>query len=421
MAEYYLGLDFGTSGARACLIDSAGDVVHEKRFTYSDSPCQQTEDWRAALIDLLSSIPTGARSRLVAVAVDATSGTVLLADADGQALGPALLYSDASAFEEAQKLAPLAGEQQFVASPSSGLSKLLRLLNQIGSERARHACHQADWLTGLLSGRFGISDYHNALKTGCDLESLTWPSWIQALPIWPLLPEIVAPGSTICRLDPVVASRFALNPACVVRAGTTDSIAAFIAAGVNQPGEAVTSLGSTLALKLLSATRVDDPECGVYSHRYGRLWLAGGASNAGAAVFRQYFSDQQLADLSQWINAEEDSGLDYYPLPAQGERFPVSDPQLPPRLEPRPADDRAFLHGLLQSVARIEAQGYRRLEELGGSRLERVMTAGGGAKNETWRRIRQRALGVPVEVSAHTEAAYGAATLARLGTDVLAH
>ncbi len=421
MAECYLGLDFGTSGARACLIDSAGDVVHEQRFTYSDSPCQQTEDWRAALIELLFGIPTEARSRLAAVAVDATSGTVLLADADGQALGPALLYSDASAVEEAQTLAPFAGEQQFLASPASALSRLLKLLNHAGSERARHACHQADWLSGLLSGRFGISDYHNALKTGCDPKSLSWPGWMQALPIWPLLPEVVAPGAPICRLDPVVASRFALNPACVVRAGTTDSIAAFIAAGVDQIGEAVTSLGSTLALKLLSATRVDDQECGVYSHRYGRLWLAGGASNAGAAVFRQYFSDQQLADLSQQINAEEDSGLDYYPLSAPGERFPVSDPQLLPRLEPRPADDRAFLHGLLESIARIEAQGYRRLVELGASRLERVLTAGGGANNETWRRIRHKALGVPVKVSEHAEAAYGAATLARLGTDVLAH
>lgn len=52
-------------------------------------------------------------------------------------------------------------------------------------------------------------------------------------------------------------------------AGTTDSIAAFVAAGVSQPGEAVTSLGSTLAVKLLSEQRVDDAAYGVYSHRLG--------------------------------------------------------------------------------------------------------------------------------------------------------
>lgn len=420
MAEFYLGLDFGSSGARACLIDSVGDIVHEGRHAYPYPDRQQPIDWRTALFNLLDGVPAEAKSCLAAVAIDATSGTVLLVDARGQPLGPALFYSDTSAAKEAQTLATLAGERPIVASATSGLSKLLWLMNQPGSERARHACHQADWLTGLLSGRFGMSDYHNALKTGCDLESLTWPGWMQTLPLWPLLPEVVAPGASLGRLTADVVHRYALNPACVVRAGTTDSIAAFMAAGVDQPGEAVTSLGSTLVLKLLSKTRVDAPEYGVYSHRYGRRWLAGGASNTGGAVLRQYFSDQRLADLSQQINAQDDSGLDYYPLPHVGERFPVNDPQLLPRLEPRPADDQAFLHGLLESMARIEALGYRKLVELGASSLERVVTAGGGAKNQTWQRIRQRALGVPVEASEHTEAAYGAARLACLGTDVLA-
>ena len=55
----------------------------------------------------------------------------------------------------------------------------------------------------------------------------------------------------------------------------TDSIAAFVAAGVQQPGEAVTSLGSSLAVKLLSEARVDDAATGVYSHRLGDTWLVG--------------------------------------------------------------------------------------------------------------------------------------------------
>lgn len=55
----------------------------------------------------------------------------------------------------------------------------------------------------------------------------------------------------------------------MVCGGTTDSIAAFVAAGVSQVGEAVTSLGSTMAVKLLSEERVDDAAYGVYSHRLG--------------------------------------------------------------------------------------------------------------------------------------------------------
>jgi sugar (pentulose or hexulose) kinase len=93
---------------------------------------------------------------------------------------------------------------------------------------------------------------------------------------------VVAPGTPIDNLTPEAAARTGLSPACMVCGGTTDSVAAFVAAGVNSVGEAVTSLGSTLAVKLLSATRVDDARYGLYSHRLGSGWLVGGASNTGA-------------------------------------------------------------------------------------------------------------------------------------------
>jgi sugar (pentulose or hexulose) kinase len=65
--------------------------------------------------------------------------------------------------------------------------------------------------------------------------------------------------------------------------GTTDSIAAFLASGANKAGQAVTSLGSTLAIKLISKVPVDDSEKGIYSHRLDDTWLVGGASNVGCA------------------------------------------------------------------------------------------------------------------------------------------
>jgi sugar (pentulose or hexulose) kinase len=84
-------------------------------------------------------------------------------------------------------------------------------------------------------------------------------------------------------------------------------------------------------------------------------------------------------------------------------------------LEPRPADDAAFLQGILESIARIEAQTYRLLADLGATPVGRVYTAGGGARNPVWTAIRQRQLGVPVVVSAQAEAAFGSALLAKQG------
>ena len=94
----------------------------------------------------------------------------------------------------------------------------------------------------------------------------------------------------------------------------------------------MTSLGSTLAVKLVSEARVDDARFGVYSHRLDGAWLVGGASNAGGVVLRQLFTDEQLAALSRDIDPAAASPLDYYPLPRKGERFPVADPDMAPRL-----------------------------------------------------------------------------------------
>ena len=202
---------------------------------------------------------------------------------------------------------------------------------------------------------------------------------------------------------------------CLVRAGTTDSIAAFLASGAHAPGAAVTSLGSTLVLELLSQTRVDSTQYGIYSHRLGPLWLVGGASNTGGAVLRQFFSDAELDRLSQQLQPDHPSWLDYYPLSKPGERFPINDPSLQPRLEPRPSTSVEFLHGLLEAIARIEALGYQRLQELGATPVTQVDTAGGGAKNAAWTQMRSRHLHVPVRASRQTEAAYGSALLARDG------
>ena len=263
-----------------------------------------------------------------------------------------------------------------------------------------------------LAFTIGISDYHNALKLGYDVEQLNYPDWLTELPIIELLPKVLAPGTPVANVTSDVATRLGLRRDCLVCAGTTDSIAAFLASGASTPGVAVTSLGSTLVLKLLSRTRVEDSRLGIYSHRLGDLWLTGGASNTGGAVLRQFFTDEQIKRLSCQIEPSTESSLDYYPLLKPGDRFPINDPTLPPRLKPRPDNPVDFLHGLLESIARIELKGYQLLQNLGATQLTKVYTAGGGAVNPTWTAIRARHLQVPLISPVHTAAAYGTALLA---------
>ena len=408
----YLGLDFGSSGARACVLDKSGHIKHEDRIPYCNAEGQAAEDWREALHTLLRQLPPAISAQLQRIAIDATSATVMLCDVGLQPLAPALPYHDTRAQAQAEELKAIAPAGHIVCSASSGLAKFLWLTQQTGLENATYFMHQADWLSALLTGSGGISDYHNALKSGYDAEHLCWPEWVMRLPHAHLLPQVLAPGNMIAEISQPLAQHFNINPACTIHAGTTDSIAAFIAADVHEPGAAVTSLGSTMVLKLLSTARVESAQYGVYSHRYGDLWLAGGASNAGGSVLRQYFSDAKLIELSKRINPSINSPLDYYPLPRKGERFPHNDPELAPRVTPRPADDAEFLHGLLQGLSHVEADGYARLAALGATRLRSVTTCGGGAKNKTWQQLRARLLGVAINDAQYTEAAMGAAILA---------
>ena len=412
MAAFF-GIDFGTSGARAIAVDHQGQILAEssRLFTPQDS-LDWCDCWQRTLTALLADLPLQIRAKLQAIAINGTSGTVILSDRQGQPLDHPLLYNEERGLAVQSSLEKLVPPNHLARSSSSSLAKLLWWSEQAIFAEAHYFLHQADWLGFLLHGQLGFSDYHNALKLGYDVQKLDYPDWLKNTSFREILPQVLTPGTAIAPLKPDLARQFQINPDCLICAGTTDSIAAFFASGANQPGEAVTSLGSTLVLKLLSRTYVEDLSSGVYSHRWGDLWLTGGASNAGGTVLKQFFSDQELSDLSSQIDPQIISPYDYYPLPKIGDRFPVNDPQLSPRLEPRPSQKVDFLQAILEGLAKIEAMGYQKLQGLGATSLTRIYTAGGGAKNATWREIRSRYCQVPILLSPQTEAAYGTAWLA---------
>jgi D-ribulokinase len=345
-------------------------------------------------------------------------------------------------------------------APSGSLAKLLTWNEEQKLDESEVLCHQADYVAMRLQSNDRAcgagpkntwtvaSDWHNCLKLGYNVQNLEWPSWMKEClreatgrdnPLLVLPQNVISPGQPMGTISEDVAERFGLSQDTVVVGGTTDSNAAFFAAAGAQPvsGTAVTSLGSTLAIKYLSRSYVEDADRGVYSHRVPSVfaqadsadtasWLAGGASNVGCAVLRQEeFTNEELEMLSAEIDPNTDSPLDYYPLVNKGERFPVADSNKEPLLTPVPDNRRDYLHGILQGISNVERDGFQILGDLGAApgRPTVVLTCGGGSRNDKWSRIRERRLNEAFNGGAHgatvkvvkatnTEASFGAAVLA---------
>ena len=389
MMPLALGIDLGTSGVRIAVITEAGDLVHTEETGYRHG-LVDPGDWLHCCTTLIRTIPESLRLRIHTLSIDGTSGTLLACDAAGNPLGGALPYSLAFP-EHCEELHALVPEGGPAASSSGSLARALTLIQLHGDDILLR--HQADWMSGWLLQNWSSGEEGNNLRLGWNLLARGWPAsfaqqrWAKALPL------ICASGHVMGRIDGDVARELGLRESVSIVAGTTDSNAAVLAA---DPGdsEGITVLGSTVVVKCFSDAPLIGP--GITNHRVGGRWLCGGASNTGGAVLLQQFPGIDLDELSRQIDPEQASGLDYWPLTGQGERFPIDDPLLMPRLTPRPVSDALFLHGLLEGMARIEAQGWKRLMALGANTPRRVITLGGGARNPQWRRIRERIIGCQV-------------------------
>ena len=299
MIEVVLGVDVGTSGVRIAARDEAGDLK-----AMSSAPMngpildfgrvlQDPQIWWDALGVAFKGLDLRGL-RVLALAIDGTSGTVLPVDANGKPVGLASMYNDVAAPEHVQRIKAVAPPETAAHGATSPLARLIPML-----PNAKRILHQADWLMGRMCGRYDVSDENNALKSGYDPVTRSWPRWIADVGgDVAKLPKVVAAGERVGTILPDVAHAFGLPNDVAVVAGTTDGCAGFLASGATEAGDGATSLGTTLTLKLLSATPVFAPQYGIYSHRIGDQWLAGGASNVGGVTLKQFFTAEDIVRLT---------------------------------------------------------------------------------------------------------------------------
>lgn len=414
-----IGIDCGTSGVRACALDTVGNLLASTQTPLIE---QSPYAWWQATTLVMDKLCFALHDRLnqqgkqigrCALSFDATSSSVFLMTPDGEPLSDVEMYYQSHP-ERARTLKTQINAESGAQGANSSLVKVLALAEQLPSGQAWRICHQADWIGQQLTGKVGISDENNVLKLGYDSQKRLWPTEILNLLPEDSLPQVLAPATPFANLRASLTQRWQLPTETQVATGTTDSIAAFLATKANRLGDAVISLGSTLAFKVLTAQPFFDASRGIYSHRLWNQWLVGGASNAGGAVLLDHFSLAQLSALSQQINTESLLNYGYYPLPkqAKGERFPLAHPEQRPQLTPTADNETLFLQAMLEGLVDIEKTGWAALEQISGQKIQRLFACGGGTKNPAWTGIRNQLLPYPTATPFSQEAAVGSALLA---------
>ena len=416
--SFYLGIDFGTTGVRTSIIDKNKKVLINFSVSIDDPISkgslvyQNPSLWWNALIKNLTYLKTKIElNKIERLSIDGTSGTILITDHSGNPLDNALMYNDASAVKESKLVESISDNHPIVSTSTNALVRALSLINKLKKEKYR-ILHQADWIACKIIDDYMYSDENNALKLGYDCIERSWPKWFDKLPIEiNSLPNIKIPGQSIGELRNTELIDLGFSNKTKVIAGTTDSIAAFLATGAKNIGEAVSSIGTTLVVKAISNKPIYNKEFGIYSHRLGENWLAGGASNVGGKILKELFSDR-IEELSKDIDPNNLLNLNYYPLAQKGERFPFNDPNKLPILEPRPNSEIKFFQAVLEGITNVEKLSYEKILEIGGKYPKTIFTIGGGGKNLKWNEIRKKILGVKLNKPLSNDASFGSALIA---------
>lgn len=448
---FVIGIDVGTQGARvvACNPQGVAQAQAAEPFastTLPELPArwaeQEPEMWWAAVTTCLRRViadlhQQGHPSKAIsALAVTSTSGTILPIDANGKPLRPAMMYNDSRAQAEAEEVqvagSELAAALGYRFNASFALAKILWLRHHETKlfETARRFIHAADFIVGRLTGKFEVTNFSDALKTGYDLHNERWPDFIETKLGISLsrLPAVIRPGAVIAHVSPACAEATGLPVGIPVLAGMTDGCTSQISTGAVAPGDWNSTLGTTLVVKGVTEQLLLDPQGRIYSHRHpAGFWLPGGASNTGGEAIALRFPQEKWAEFNAQALDIAPTDTIIYPLTRLGERFPFARPtaegfvlDLPSGAITTylPQSDRLLASDYtahLEGVAYVERLAYEVLASLGAKIGDTLYSAGGATRSRAWSQLRADILGRTLVRPEITGGAMGAAIIAAAG------
>jgi xylulokinase len=426
-----LGLDLGTSGVKAVVVDEGGGVraqatapldVSRPRPTWSEQ--DPASWWRAAGIAVAAL--GEARGGLRAIGLSGQMHGAVLLDGAQHVLRPAILWNDGRSGAECAALdgaaRRIAGNR---AMPGFTAPKLLWVRRHEPEVFAatRRVLLPKDWLRLRMTGE-AVSDMSDAAGTlWLDVARRRWSGEMLALTgLAPSqMPRLVEGTEISGTLRPEVAAEWGLPEGIPVAGGGGDNAAGAVGIGCVTPGAAFVSLGTSGVVFVADAAPMPDPDhtvhafCHALPGRWHRMAVILSAASALSWAARSLGAADEAALLAEVEAAGAASSGRVVFLPyLAGERTPHDDPAAAGTwFGLDGATDRADLaRAVLEGVAFALADGLDALEARGG-RIRSLSVIGGGARSAFWGRILASALDRELMFRADAEVgpALGAARL----------
>ncbi len=435
----FLGLDCGTSGLKALLVDDAGTTVASAARAYApDRPRpgwseQDPDVWVSAMAGAIADLTAAAPVAVAAIRAIGFSGQMhgtVAIDASDRPVRPAILHNDGRAHAEAAELAARFPDLAAVTGvkPMPGFTgpKLLWLArNEPGSlKRIAAVIAPKDYLRLALTGARGTDMSDAAGQWLLDEEARQWSGAAveacAAEPAW--LPRLYEGSDPAGEVSPAAALAFGLPAGAVVAAGGGDAAVGAVGLGAIEAGSAFISLGTACQLVVATDRYLSAPERLVhgFAHALPRRWYAMAAMLNGAGALA--FAGRLLGAAPDALEREAADGY-HGPGPVvflpylSGERTPLDDAYARGVLfAMSEATSRADVaRAVMEGVALTLADARDCLAAAGAS-IERVSLIGGGAKSALWTGMIAAATGLTIvrTKGGETGPAYGAARLARL-------
>jgi xylulokinase len=430
-----LGVDIGTSSTKGVLVGADGTLLgtavreHAVERPRTGQFEMDAGVWWAEFTSIARELLREARVEIGAVGVSGMGPCVLVADAHGRALRPAILYGvDTRAEEQIAALTERYGETAIAARCGSTLSS-----QAVGPKLAWLAEHEPDvfadarrlfmassWLVANLTGEY-VLDHHSASQSTplYDIHANAWcEPWAAEIAGDIELPRLAWPGDVAGMVTAEAAAETGLPTGIPVITGTVDAWSEAVSVGAQSTGDLMLMYGSTMFLVLTVDEVLSAPPLwSTVGTIPGTACLAGGMATSGSITgwLRDLFASDDYAEL---LAAAEVSGLGangLLMLPYfAGERTPIADPRA-----------RGAIVGLTLSHTRgdlyraaLEATAFgvrHNIEamEAAGAHIDRVVAVGGGTQGGLWTQIVSDVTGRAQEIPATTiGASYGAAFLA---------